>query len=182
MCGLEEMSRHALRSCRMAEDVWCGTRLKIPYIQDPPRDFINIVWEIKERCVGVNWDLFATTVWGLWNNINQVRHGGQCKSHEMIVKETTEYLKEYQAANQPVENVAALDVIAWRPPKAGWYKVNTDGATFEDIKCCGVGEVIRNERGEIMGHLVRSFHYHWVGWKLKQRQLRKVCCLLGTSD
>ena len=100
----------------------------------------------------------------------------------MIVKETTEYLKEYQAANQPVENVAALDVIAWRPPKAGWYKVNTDGATFEDIKCCGVGEVIRNERGEIMGHLVRSFRYHWMGWKLKQRQLRKVCCLLGTSD
>ena len=73
----------------MAEDVWCGTRLKIPYIQDPLRDFINIVWEIKERCVGVNWELFATTVWGLWNNINQVRHGGQCKSHEMIAKEAT---------------------------------------------------------------------------------------------
>ena len=76
MCRLEETSGHALWSCRMAEDVWCGTRLKLPYFQDPLRDFIDIVWEIKERCARVNWELFATTVWGLWNNINQVRHGG----------------------------------------------------------------------------------------------------------
>ena len=69
----------------------------------------------------------------------------------MIVKETTEYLKEYQAAYQPIENIAAPVVIAWRPPKSGLYKVNTDGATFEDIKCCGVGVVIRNERGENNG-------------------------------
>ena len=88
MCGLEEMSRHALWSCRMDEDVCCGTRLKISYFQDPPRDF-NIMWKINERCAKVNWELFATTMWGLWNNINQVRHGGQCKSHEMIVKEAT---------------------------------------------------------------------------------------------
>ena len=57
---------------RMAKDVWCGTRLKLPFFQDPPRDFIDIVWEIKERCIGVNWELFATTVWGLWNNRNQM--------------------------------------------------------------------------------------------------------------
>ena len=76
MCRLEETSGHALWSCRMAEDVWCGTKLKLPYLQDPLRDFIDIVWEIKERCARVNWELFATIVWGLWNNINQVRHGG----------------------------------------------------------------------------------------------------------
>ena len=45
------------------------------------------------------------------------------------------------------------DAVTWRPPKQGWYKVNTDGATFDDIKCCGVGVVIKNERGKIMGAL-----------------------------
>ncbi|KAL0014028.1 hypothetical protein SO802_001097 [Lithocarpus litseifolius] len=44
-----------------------------------------------------------------------------------------------------------------KPPKPGWYKVNTDGATFEDTKSCGVGVVIRNERGEIMGALSKNF-------------------------
>ena len=63
-----------------------------------------------------------------------MRHGGRCKSHEMTVKKAIKYLKEYQAANQPTENNVAPNVLTWRPPKLGWYKVNTDGATFEDIK------------------------------------------------
>ena len=141
----------------MAEAVWCGTKLKLLYFHDPPSDFIDIVWEIKDRCVGVNWDLFATTVQGLWNNRNQVRHGGQCKSHEMIVKEATKYLKEYQATNMCAKKTTTLDAVVWRPPKPGQYKVNTNGATFDDIKCFGVGVVIKNERGEIMGALSKKF-------------------------
>ena len=48
-------------------------------------------------------------------------------------------------------------MITWKSPKAGWYKVNTDGVTFEDIKSCGVGVVIKNERGELMGALSKKF-------------------------
>ncbi|KAK9987796.1 hypothetical protein SO802_028035 [Lithocarpus litseifolius] len=157
LCGLEETLGHALWSCKMAANVWNGTRLKLPFFQDPPRDFIDIVWEIKKRDSGVNWELFAITVWGLWNNRNQVRHGGQCKSHEMIVKEATEFLREYQGVNKPTENTFAPDASAWKPPKPGWYKVNTNGATFGDTKSCGVGVVIRNKRGEIMGALSKNF-------------------------
>ena len=86
-----------------------------------------------------------------------MRHGGQCKSHEMIVKEATKYLKEYQATNMCAKKTTTLDAVVWRPPKPGWYKVNTNGATFDDIKCFRVGVVIRNERGEIMGALSKKF-------------------------
>ena len=157
MCQLGESSGHALWSCRMAEAVWCSTRLKLPHFPDPPSDFIDIVLEIKNRCEGVNWDLFVTTVWGLRNNRNQVRHGGQCKSYEVIVKEAAEYLKEYQAVNMCAENTTTPEAVTWRPPKQDWYKVNTNRATFDDIKCCGVKVVIRNERGEIMGALSKKF-------------------------
>ena len=75
----------------------------------------------------------------------------------MIVKEATEYLKEFQAAKQPTENKNAPQVITWKSPKAGWYKVNIDGATFENIKSYGVRVVIRNERGELMGALSKKF-------------------------
>ena len=101
--------------------------------------------------------MFATTVWGIWNNRNQMRHGGQCKSYEVIVKGAVDYLNEYQAANRSTEHFAIPEAVRWRPPKQGWYKVNTDGATFKDIKCCGVGVVIRNEKGELMGALSKKF-------------------------
>ena len=43
----------------------------------------------------------------------------------------------------------------WNPPKQGWYKVNTDGAVFRETGSCGIGVVVRNEKGQIMGALCR---------------------------
>ena len=176
MCGSGELTGQVLWSCKMAEAVWSGTRLKLPFFQDPPTEFIDIVWAIKERFAGANWELFATTVWGLWNNRNQVRHGGQCKSHEQIVKEAADYLKEYQAANKGARNTttsAVSDAVKWKPPKPGWYKVNTDGATFADLKCCGIGVVVRNERGKIMGALSKKLGLPLGGLEAKAKAIEE---------
>ncbi|KAL4598800.1 hypothetical protein ACB092_11G083100 [Castanea dentata] len=107
MCGLGESSGHTLWSYKIAEAVWSGIKLKLPCFQDPPRDFINIVWEIKESKL---------------------------------------------ASRKP----PAPDEPSWSPPKLGWYKVNTDEAIFEDIRCYRVGVVIRNERGELMGAMSKT--------------------------
>ena len=142
------------------EAVWSCTKIKFPCFCDPQGEFIDLVWAIKDNYGEVNWEIFAITTWCLWNNRNIVRHGGQCKRHEVIAKEAVEYWKEVQTANQPQEtplrNSPAPDEHFWAPPKQGWYKVNTDGAIFEDIKCYGIGVVIRNERGQLMGAMSKK--------------------------
>ena len=92
----------------------------------------------------------------------------------MIVKEATEYLKEYQVANQSAENTPAPNESVWRPPKPGWYKVNTDGAMFEDIKCCGVKVVIRNERGEIIGALSKKLELPLGGMEAEAKAVEEA--------
>ena len=86
-------------------------QVKTPFFSCSPSDFIDIVWEIKNRCERVNWELFATTIWGIWNNRNQVRHGGQCKSFEVIVKGVADFLNEYQAANMSTEHSTIPEAI-----------------------------------------------------------------------
>ena len=47
----------------------------------------------------------------------------------------------------------------WRPPQLGSFKVNVDGVVFTNLKSCGIGVVIRNEVGQIMGALSRNLPF-----------------------
>ncbi|XP_075633852.1 uncharacterized protein LOC142606374 [Castanea sativa] len=60
-CGLSETSGHTLWGCKFAAKVWGTTRLKLPFIQNTPKDFIDIVWTMRQVKSEMDWELFATT-------------------------------------------------------------------------------------------------------------------------
>ena len=78
----------------MVGEVWSNTRSKLPLLEVIPRDFVNIVWDFLERRPKIDWELFATMAWGLWNNRNMIHHWGKCKSPELIAREVAAYTKE----------------------------------------------------------------------------------------
>ena len=60
-CGLCESTGHVLWGCKLATEVWGASRLKLPAIPNQPQEFIDLVWEIRERKPSIDWETFAVT-------------------------------------------------------------------------------------------------------------------------
>ena len=155
LCGCSETSGHILWDCKLAKEVWCGTKIKLPALPEPVPEFLNLVWEAMDSHPNTNWVLFAVTAWSLWNNRNTVIHGGLSKGQEGLIKSVAAYIDETKGEKTSQRRAHQSAAQLWNPPKQGWYKVNTDGAVFRETGSYGIGVVVRNEKGQIMGALCR---------------------------
>lgn len=94
-CGMCESPEHGLWSCSFAAEVWGESRLKLLFIPYPTKDFMEVVWEIRDRKPEVDWECFTVTARGLWNHRNTIRHGGQRKTATRLIRDAEELLKEF---------------------------------------------------------------------------------------
>lgn len=134
-------------------------KTKADFLESMPRDFTDIVWEIKLNKLELDWELFAIMAWSLWSNRNSICHRGKCKEVALIAREVTTYAKEVRQTNEVQSRPSPLGRQVWTPPRRGCYKVNVDGVVFKEMNCCGVGVVIRNEGGQIMGALSKRLDF-----------------------
>lgn len=77
-------------------EVWKEAELGLPVPNQPIRDFVDMVWALKERKVDLDWDLFAITTWLIWNNRNSFKYEGKCKEARRIAKEARDLGQEMQ--------------------------------------------------------------------------------------
>ena len=154
LCGSSETSGHILWDCKLAKEVWSGTKIKLPVLPEPVPEFLNLVWEVMESHPNINWVVLAVTAWSLWNNRNTVIHGGRSKGQGELIEFVVAYIEETRGERIAQWRAHPSAAQLWIPPKQGWYKVNTDGAVFREIGSCGIG-VVRNEKDQIMGALCR---------------------------
>ena len=64
-----------------------------------------------------------------------------------------DYLREYTNAQEFLRVLDPIHVPAqqtWQPPPGSLFKLNFDGACFDDGAHSGYGVVIRNEKGEVI--------------------------------
>ena len=156
LCGLVEYSGHALWDCCMAEAVWKEAKMTLQRGCHSHRDFIDTVWKFWENRKEGELERLVCIAWCIWKNRNAVKFEGRCKESRSIVTEANALVEEFCRHFEVLKQTAPLRTGRWTPPREEWYKVNMDGALFKESSNCGIGIVIRNERGELMGAMSKK--------------------------
>ena len=80
-----------------------------------------------------------------------------------MAKRAVDYLKEYTNAQDFLSVPDLIHVPAqqtWQPPQGSGFKLNFDGACFDDGAESGHRAVIRNEKGEVMAAIAMRVVKH----------------------
>uniref|UniRef100_A0A7N2MBB2 Uncharacterized protein n=1 Tax=Quercus lobata TaxID=97700 RepID=A0A7N2MBB2_QUELO len=79
------------------------------------------------------------TCWAIWNCRNKLRVGEVVWPLNKVAGVARRHLQDFQQ----VRRCPSMKVHArrpwWKPPDAGFVKVNLDGAIFEDLMAAGIG-------------------------------------------
>ena len=150
-----ESSGHLFWSCPRAQETWSMSNL-IPTRHNLHfNSFMDLLWH---AVIVAKWDQelvekIIMISWGLWNNRNEVRNGGAKKKVQAVIFGALDYLMEYQSSEAATIMQEVKCPASWSPPPPNSYKINVDGAFFAAQKSAGVGILIRDEGGRLIGGL-----------------------------
>lgn len=168
-------------NCTAASEMWKESSIKLPTRISLQRDFINIIWLMKDFAMDIDWELFATTAKGIWKNRNLVKLEARCKLAKTIARDASNYMEEFRQNHVPNDTnhrSRGRNRTLWRPPRRGWHKVNIDEAVLKEAGNYDVGAVVKNEKGELMGAMCKknTFPIGGFGGGSKSGRRRNYLC------
>ena len=116
-------------------------------------DFGQLVARLMPRLSHEELDLFWVICWQIWLQRNSVLHGGAFQHSSRSYQRALDYLREFHEAQEHLSVPVTVSVPvsqAWQPPQGDFFKLNFDGACFNDGADSGSGAVVRNRNGEVM--------------------------------
>ena len=153
-----KFSGHLFRHCKRAKEVWLASDIELETNLLEIHEFMDLVWyarNVKQMTDQALAQLFMTA-WGIWSNRNEIQTGGSRKSASLIASWTKDYLEEFQVANLRVKLKQLDPAAGWFPPHPSWYKINVDGAIFENLREVGIGVIIRDHFGSVTAALSKK--------------------------
>lgn len=166
MCKCSEESiSHLPHDCVIARDLWKKL--------EPPPSLTSTFFDSLEDWLKVNstsrtvykvsvqWGtLFLFALWCLWKNKNKVIFENTTPNpnlHKFCVHQARKYYFCVNKTSMPSTKVAIQ--VRWNKLAAGWFKLNTDGASFGNPGKAGGGGIIRNSHGHWVKGFSRSIGY-----------------------
>ena len=147
---------HALWSCPVLRPVWeTGdlTRKFLKYKFSSFADLLDLSFRFKEE---TDMNLLAVLFWSIWEKRNTDRERGCVSSLHDIRSRAVHFLQEFASAQLATRHLhvsGPAQRVRWTPPISPHYKVNYDGALFNDLGAVGLGVIIRDSDGCVIGAL-----------------------------
>ncbi|XP_050259214.1 uncharacterized protein LOC126704240 [Quercus robur] len=92
--------------------------------------------------------LFSMVAWSIWTRRNKLGAKEQVWDMGDTVRKAKELLQEFRDVQRSsTRPVVPREVVRWKPPSAGLFKINFDGAIFENMDLAGLGVVARTSMG-----------------------------------
>ena len=92
-------------------------------------------------------ELFFAVAWSIWWNRNQALFDDSGTSPTQVWVMANRILGEFKTACSLPVFTPSPAPSAWHAPLVGFFKVNVDGAAFDDGRPSCIGVVIRDSRG-----------------------------------
>ena len=116
--------------------------------------FADLMFSARQQ--DVNMELFMVVAWMIWTRRNKRHFNEQHHPPEKILKAVTALLTKFHENSTGRSDRKLTQTQRWVPPDAEMYKVNYDEACFVDEEKAGIGVVVRNDRGQVMGFLAEK--------------------------
>uniref|UniRef100_A0A7N2LCN5 Reverse transcriptase zinc-binding domain-containing protein n=1 Tax=Quercus lobata TaxID=97700 RepID=A0A7N2LCN5_QUELO len=112
----------------------------------------------NRHCLDVN--LLAIIFWMIWSRRNSVRLGEAAIEIRNIRQQARLFLQDFLEAQDPKRVCPRVidRAIRWIPPIHPRVKVNFDGATFNSKGSAGLGIVIQDGSGGVVGAMTERVH------------------------
>nr|XP_023894446.1 uncharacterized protein LOC112006402 [Quercus suber] len=148
---------HSLWSCPVLRVIWEATVVGQKLLKHRFMTFADLMETVMEMkdCFDIN--LVAVILWMIWECRNSNRVGGYSTDLRTIRVKALTFLHDFSSAQIPrqVQLLVSSCNTRWIPLNPLTYKVNFDGAIFKELGAAGLGMVIRDFEGSIIGALAK---------------------------
>ncbi|KAK9994722.1 hypothetical protein SO802_024425 [Lithocarpus litseifolius] len=144
---------HALWGCASLILVWERNEAVTKLLRYKFLTFTDL-WEMllvmRDR---LDINLMAMIFWLIWSRRNTARVGEGTIEVNQIQKKAESFLQDFKKfhSSKVHRPLIPARVVRWIPPIFPLYKVNFDGATFSTIGAAGLGAILRDHSGNVIG-------------------------------
>ncbi|KAL5565353.1 hypothetical protein UlMin_028517 [Ulmus minor] len=148
----DDTTLHALWGCKTLESlkVLCDSfiRFKLP----PQCDLKEFLLTANDCLSLENLEFLCVLLWRIWFRRNKWIHEQTWLDDESCYSWARQHLADFQDANFQKEVLSKKGANnPWQAPTIGWVKVNSDAAWCNKQKKFGLGTVIRDFTGKVLG-------------------------------